>query len=101
VGNSREPDWWLKTTTIRARPDPLTPHQCKVFDFLYESLRSQRRVPSRREMAEHFEISKPAVTYVLGQLDRKGWINRNPNSRRAVTILFTPDGRPFTGFDEL
>lgn len=75
-------------------PEPLTPTEEKVYRYLLAYLAEHSYQPSVREIGRAFDIkSTKTVSDVLGNLARKGWVQRNRARSRGLTIL----GAPGTG----
>lgn len=48
--------------------------------------------PSSKDLADQFGISAPSLTDRLKQLERKGYIRREPGATRCITVLRRPYG---------
>jgi repressor LexA len=73
--------------------DALTPTEEKVFTYLIEFLAANSYQPSIREIGRQFDIkSTKTVSDVLGNLARKGYIQRNQARSRGLRILGAPAG---------
>ena len=71
------------TTTIERLP--LTPTQQAAFDFIAST--AGMWGPSVREIAAGLAYKSPhAVTGMLEQLERKGWITREPGKSRGIRV---------------
>jgi repressor LexA len=68
--------------------DTLTPTEDKVYQYLIEFLAANSYQPSIREIGRQFDIkSTKTVSDVLGNLARKGYIQRNQARSRGLRIL--------------
>lgn len=68
--------------------DALTPTEEKVYHYLIEYLAANSYQPSIREIGRQFDIkSTKTVSDILGNLARKGYIQRNPSRSRGLRIL--------------
>ena len=68
--------------------DALTPTEEKVYHYLIEFLAANSYQPSIREIGRQFDIkSTKTVSDVLGNLARKGYIQRNQARSRGLRIL--------------
>ncbi len=68
--------------------DALTPTEEKVYQYLIEFLAANSYQPSIREIGRQFDIkSTKTVSDVLGNLARKGYIQRNQARSRGLRIL--------------
>ena len=68
--------------------DALTPTEDKVYQYLIEFLAANSYQPSIREIGRQFDIkSTKTVSDVLGNLARKGYIQRNQARSRGLRIL--------------
>ncbi len=66
----------------------LTPTEEKVYQYLIEFLAANSYQPSIREIGRQFDIkSTKTVSDVLGNLARKGYIQRNQARSRGLRIL--------------
>ena len=71
-------------------PEPLTPTEEKVYRYLLAYLAEHSYQPSVREIGRQFDIkSTKTVSDILGNLARKGWVQRNRARSRGLTILGT------------
>jgi repressor LexA len=71
------------TTTIERLP--LTPCQQRVYEFIAST--AGLWGPSVREIAAGLAYKSPhAVTGMLEQLERKGWITREPGQARGIRV---------------
>jgi len=69
-------------------PAPLLPIERKVYHFLLDYLAEQTFQPSVREIARRFRIrSTKTVTDILGDLERKGYIERVAGRSRGVRLV--------------
>tara|TARA_R110002124_G_scaffold187330_1_gene354685 strand:+ start:88 stop:339 length:252 start_codon:yes stop_codon:yes gene_type:complete len=68
--------------------DMLTPKQLKLFKFLIEYKNKYEFMPNFDEMLEHMDVkSKNSIHHMLGYIEWKGYIKREPAQARAITIL--------------
>ena len=68
--------------------DALTPTEEKVYHYLIEFLAANSYQPSIREIGRQFDIkSTKTVSDVLGNLARKGYVQRNQARSRGLRIL--------------
>jgi repressor LexA len=71
------------TTTIERLP--LTPSQQRAYEFIAST--AGMWGPSVREIAAGLAYKSPhAVTRMLEQLERKGWIVREPGKSRGIRV---------------
>jgi len=71
------------TTTIERLP--LTPSQQRAYEFIAST--AGMWGPSVREIAAGLSYRSPhAVTGMLEQLERKGWIVREPGQARGIRV---------------
>jgi repressor LexA len=71
----------------------LTPTEEKVYQYLIEFLAANSYQPSIREIGRQFDIkSTKTVSDVLGNLARKGYIQRNQARSRGLRILGAQGG---------
>lgn len=73
--------------------DALTPTEEKVYQYLIEFLAANSYQPSIREIGRQFDIkSTKTVSDILGNLARKGYIQRNQARSRGLRILGAQPG---------
>lgn len=71
---------------------PLTKRQADVYRWTAEQIHVNGYAPSFEETAEHFGYRSLATVHEhLANLERKGWITRLFNERRAITCLVPVD----------
>jgi len=79
----------------------LTAKQQAVYEFLRDKIRNRGYGPTVREIGQRFEIRSPnGVMCHLKALEKKGWINRQPNLSRAIQLAAEPvheRGLPLAG----
>jgi repressor LexA len=65
----------------------LTEKQQNLFEYLQQQLEQEGRAPSLRQAAEDLGVSHNAVAQLLGQLEKKGVIEREGHYSRSIRIL--------------
>lgn len=71
---------------------PLTKRQAEIYQFIVGHLDEEGYAPSYEEIAGVFGFhSLSTVWEHLNNLERKGWIRREYNTSRAITIVTEPD----------
>jgi repressor LexA len=71
----------------------LTARQRDILDFIREWVESHGYPPSVREIGEAVGLVSPSsVAYQLKELERKGYLRRDPNRPRAVDVRPPSDG---------
>jgi repressor LexA len=90
--------------TVRELPDGppdatgLTPRQQRVLTVIRESLLDRGYPPSMREIGEKVGLtSSSSVAHQLRTLEEKGYIKRDPNRPRALSVAGLDEGRDETG----
>lgn len=69
-------------------PETLTPRQTRILDTLRASVEDRGYPPTLREIGSAVGLaSSSSVAHQLKVIEKKGWIRRDPNSPRALTIL--------------
>ncbi|WP_323961964.1 transcriptional repressor LexA [Arthrobacter sp. JZ12] len=72
----------------RATPKGLTPRQKKILETIQRSVAAHGYPPSMREIGDTVGLaSLSSVTHQLAQLERMGYIRRDPKRPRAMEIL--------------
>jgi len=74
----------------------LSEKEARVVAYVEQELR-EFRVPSSYEMALAAGLTSKGyrISSILGSLEDKGYLSRNPGRRRSVRLHVTVDGRPF------
>jgi SOS-response transcriptional repressor LexA len=79
--------------------DCLTLKQERVFRWIFEETMRRGFQPSFIEVAEHFGwTNRNATQCHVNALRLKGYVGASTSESRALRLLRTPDGEPFTGF---
>ena len=69
-------------------PQPLTPAQQELYDWLADYIASQRHSPSIRQMMQAMGLRSPApIQSRLRHLQQKGWITWNEGQARTLQLL--------------
>jgi repressor LexA len=72
----------------RATPKGMTPRQTKILETIQRSVAAHGYPPSMREIGDTVGLaSLSSVTHQLSQLERMGYIRRDPKRPRAMEIL--------------
>ena len=72
----------------RAMPKGMTPRQKKILETIQRSVAAHGYPPSMREIGDTVGLaSLSSVTHQLAQLERMGYIRRDPKRPRAMEIL--------------
>lgn len=78
--------------------ESLTKKQRAVYEFIRSRILEDRRPPTVREIADHFNIRSPkGATDHLAMLERKGWILRTPGISRGIQLADEDPGIPILG----
>lgn len=103
MGNSEDT---TSTATVRELPDGppdasgLTPRQQRVLTVIRESIVARGYPPSMREIGERVGLtSSSSVAHQLKTLEAKGYLKRDPNRPRALTVA-APDEVDETGIND-
>lgn len=81
--------------TSPAAPQPLTDRQRRIVRTIQEAIAERGYPPSMREIGDAAGLaSLSSVTHQLGQLERFGYLRRDPGRPRALEVLLDADGRP-------
>ena len=73
----------------------LTPRQRRVLDVISESVRARGYPPSMREIGEKVGLtSSSSVAHQLRMLEEKGFLRRDPNRPRALSVFPVQDVDP-------
>ena len=83
-----------QTATPVARPTP-SPRQRAILDAIRNHVTEYGYPPSIRDLAHAVGLYSPSsVAYQLKQIERAGWIRRDPQRPRAIVLVDDPDGQP-------
>src|ERR687894_437337 len=79
------------TRGLSGFPDPLagdlTPRQRRILEFIRDWVERHGYPPSVREIGEAVGLVSPSsVAYQLKELEKKGFLRRDPNRPRAVDV---------------
>jgi repressor LexA len=70
-----------------AETDDLTPRQRRILEFIADTVLDRGYPPTVREIGEAVGLVSPSsVAYQLKELERKGFLRRDPNRPRAVDV---------------
>lgn len=77
-------------------PQPLTPRQKAILDFISEYIQGHDYAPSYREIAEHFHFASVAtVAEYVDILRAKGYLEREENTARSLQLTPAWDNERF------
>lgn len=66
---------------------PLTTKQKKMLEFVISFIHKNRMAPTVRDICEHFKFASPkSAQDQLLALEKKGYIAKIPNAKRAMTL---------------
>ncbi len=75
----------------------LTDKQKQVLSFIISFQDKNRYIPSVREICKGIGVTSSSTVHdYLQRMEEKGYIRRLPGSQRAMDILKTPEGEPFS-----
>ncbi|QTA38227.1 repressor LexA [Thermosipho ferrireducens] len=69
----------------------LTERQKKVLDFITNYIQQRGYSPSIRDIARHFKITPRGAQLHLIALEKKGYITRNGNKSRTISLVKRPE----------
>ena len=68
--------------------EKLTPKQSEIFEYLKEEIREKGYPPSIREICKASGLSSTSTVHAhLSNLEKKGYIHREPSKNRSIEIL--------------
>lgn len=77
---------------VRGMVEPMTPAQRETLLFLQAFIEANHFAPSNQEIADSLGLRAKSSAYQrILELERKGYIHRNPRRRRSVVILLPED----------
>lgn len=71
-----------------------TPKQGQYLAFIHLYTRLHRRSPAEVDMQQYFGLSPPSVHQMLLNLERMGFIRRQPRTARSIELLVDPKQLP-------
>lgn len=75
---------------VQPARQPLTGRQREVLDWIIAFQREHGLAPNYQQIMNHFGFTSYAtVAEHLCNLEQKGWIRREPNRERSITLLET------------
>lgn len=78
--------------------DELTPRQAEVLAFIKDSIRSEGKVPTVREIASALGVRAPGtVQDHLKALEQKGYLSREKGTSRNIRVDVDPERLPVLG----
>ncbi|PKM79255.1 MAG: repressor LexA [Firmicutes bacterium HGW-Firmicutes-13] len=76
--------------------EPLTPRQEEILKFIKEEVQQKGYPPSVREIGKAVGLSSSSTVHAhLSQLEKKGYIRRDPTKPRAIELLEDSSYLPF------
>ncbi len=89
-------DWILRTVARKKLPkDQLTERQLQIIETIRHSIKTRGFPPTIREIGDATGLkSSSSVNYQLRELERKGFLHRDPHKKRAVG--FPAESEPST-----
>lgn len=76
----------------------LTEREQKILDYMRTQSRLKGYPPTVREICQSLGIKSTSTAHkAIENLERKGYVRKDPSKRRAVEILDTGDGNPAPG----
>jgi len=73
---------------VRRPATDINTKQRRILDFIKDSLHNEYRCPTVREICTHVGLSSTStVQSHLNTLEKFGYIKRDPNKNRAITVL--------------
>src|SRR5258708_3294463 len=81
----------MRATTTKDSPQPLTPKEKKVLEYLEVYISTRGLSPSYQEIKNHFSFASfNSVQRYLKQLEDKGYVHTpGDNRKRAITLLYS------------
>ena len=71
-----------------------TPKQGQYLAYIHLYTRLHRRPPAETDMQEDFRVSPPSVHQMVLNLERAGFIRRQPRAPRSIEVLVDPKYLP-------
>ncbi|RQD77981.1 MAG: transcriptional repressor LexA [Candidatus Syntrophonatronum acetioxidans] len=69
-------------------PEPLSPRQKEIFEFIKDEVLKKGYPPSVREIGKAVGLSSSSTVHAhLSQLEKKGYIRKDPTKPRAIEVL--------------
>ena len=72
----------------------MTALQGQYLAFIYAYTKIHRQPPAEADMRAYFEVTPPSVHRMVLELERKGFISRQPGRPRSIQLLVDPERLP-------
>ena len=72
----------------------MTKLQEQYLAFIYAYTKIHRRPPAESDMQRYFEVTPPSVHRMVLELEKKGFISRQPGKPRSIQLLVAPQSLP-------
>lgn len=69
-----------------------TQGQYLAFIYLYAKINGQ--APAEADMQRYFRVSPPSVHRMVVELEKRGFISRQPGRARSIKLLLAPEKLP-------
>lgn len=71
-----------------------TPKQGQYLAYIHLYTRLHRRPPAETDMQQYFRVSPPSLHQMVLNLERAGFIRRQPRTPRSIEVLVDPKYLP-------
>lgn len=68
--------------------------QGQYLAFIYAYSKIHRVAPAEADFQSFFQVSPPSVHRMVVELERKGFIRREPGRARSIELLVAPEALP-------
>jgi DNA-binding MarR family transcriptional regulator len=75
-------------------PLDFTPLQGQYLAFIHAYSKIHRRPPAEADLRKFFGVTPPSVHRMVLELERKGYIRRQPGMARSIELLVAPADLP-------
>lgn len=77
-----------------AIPPDITPLQGQYLAFIHAYSKIHRRQPAEADLQKFFGVTPPSVHRMILELEKKGYIRRQPGMARSIELLVAPADLP-------
>jgi DNA-binding MarR family transcriptional regulator len=77
-----------------AIPRGITPLQGQYLAFIHAYSKIHRRSPAEADLRKFFGVTPPSVHRMVLELEKKGYIRRQPGMARSIELLVAPADLP-------
>lgn len=80
--------------SIASPKNPFTEKQGQYLAFIHAYVLLNGRAPAEADMERYFRVTPPSVHRMVVELERRGFIRRQPGQARSITLIVPVDRLP-------